>query len=290
MWVLYGLVTACLRASLVLIQEKLNIQPFIFSIWTKIYCAVFVLPFVCYYGVPSDPLFYIYCFGSASLWAIADIIALRAIPIVGGGVFARTIPLSFILNFLLWFAIDPDLILRYMSQPLLSGFILLVLIASTYFAMRLNQCEVTKSALKRIWFVIVAFVFGPLMAMLASKHAPQSQGPWSFTLFESFFMLFLWGVYMGIRKPVPIKLFVSKFHLKFGAICGLIMAVMVTTYLYGLYHSDNPAYMLAIISLEGVLVSVVHRIIKKKDDSDIIAGIGIVMCVIALILAKGQLT
>ena len=260
-----------------------------FAIWTKVCCLIFLLPFIIYNGIPNDPLFYLFTFCSALIWSIADIIMWRSIPIIGSGVFSRTIPLSVIISFLLWFLIDPSLFEKYANQPTISALILGVLVLSTYFAIRLKKCTVTSSAVRRVWFVIAAFAVSPIIAMLAIQHAPIQQGAWSFVFFEALFMLMLWAVYIRIKKPIKVSSLISIQNFKFGIISGIIMALMVTTYIYGLYHTENPGYILALISLEAAFVSFINHLRKKKDDSDIWAGLGVVACVIVLIILKTQI-
>lgn len=289
MWVIFGLLAAVFRASFVLFQEKINMEPVTLAIWSKICCVLFIIPLVIYYGMPTDPLFYLFTILSGIIWSIGDVIMWKTIPVIGSGVFTRTLPISVILNFILWFAVDPSIIGKYINQPIISGLIFLTLGLSCYFAMRMKKCHVTRTALKQMWFVILSFVVGPMMAMLASKYAVPDKGAWGFVFFEAMVMLFLWMNYIFIKSPIKFNTIISKQNLKYGLIAGFLMASMVITYIYGMYHSDNPGYILALISLEAVIVSIVNRLRGKKDDSDIMAGLGIVACAIALILLKTQI-
>lgn len=122
-WSIFGLSAATLSAAMMLSQEKLKIDGFALAIWCKIACVIFTFPFVLAQGLPTNPLFYVFLGIQACMFAVNDVILFRNIPTLGAGIISRLMPITIILGFLLWFAIDPSLFSKYAAHPVISIFI-----------------------------------------------------------------------------------------------------------------------------------------------------------------------
>lgn len=285
-WVFLGLGSSALSAFVLLTQEKFKADGFALAFWNKATCAVLMVPFLFTYGLPDNPVFYMLVAANAVLWAISDVIFFRAIPIVGAGTVSRILPAAVILTFICWFIFDPALFHTYLQTPVRFGLIFLVLCLSTYFAMRIKNCPLSWQAVRLIWFVIFAATAGPIAMKLITQQSPMSQGPFAYVFVEAVFMMTLWGIYYMFRRPVLAGVMTSALSLKAGATVGAISAVMIGMNVMAIYHTDNPAYLPAIKFLDAIFILWVYRWMGKKEDADIVAGLGIVGCAAALVILK----
>lgn len=289
LWAFWGMLIAVLSAAMMLLQEKFKVDGFAMAVWCKVACIIVTFPFVLIYGLPDNPLFYLFLSFQAVLYAISDVVLFRAIPVVGAGVISRLFPVTIILSFLLWFAVDPALIPQYLDRPLISLSILAVLALTAYFSMSLRRCEVSMNAVRLLWFALFANILGPINAKLVVNNAALEQGPFAFTFVEAWMMIALWLLYWRAAKPITAAAFFKKECWQGGLVVGSVMAAMVMAFMVAFYHVDNPGYISAIKLLDAVVILGAHKLLGKQDGSNVYAGLGIVACAIALIVLKSQI-
>lgn len=288
-WAFFGLLSGTLAAVMLLMQEWLKVEGFALAFWCKVSCAIVTLPFVIYYGLPTDPLFYAWLFPQAALFVIADVSLFRNLPVVGAGVISRLLPGTVVAGFFLWFAVAPSEIKLYLDNPVLSLMIISVLCAAAFFATRLRKCDVSMRAVKIMWFVLFANTVSPLLAKITTRYANTTQGAFGFTFAEALMMLAMWLVWLFVAKPVPISVLMAKDTLKKGLCIGVVTSTMVVVTVASLYFIDNPAYVCALQLIYAPIIIVVNKWMGKDDGSDIRSGLGIVACSAALIILKTQL-
>ena len=288
-WALFGLATACLTALMMLLQEKMKVEGFALAFWCKVACVIVTFPFVVIYGFPSNPMFYAVLSFQALMFAVNDVILFRHLPGIGAGVISRILPMTVVLGFFLWFAVDPSSLKTYAAHPAISALIVAVLCGAAYFAMRLRRCAVSMDAVKRIWFVLLANTLGSVTCKLVTRYADVGQGPMSYTFVEAWMMIALWLVYIAVARPVTFSSLLEKAVWTRGLLIGTVMSGMVVLYVEGVYYVDNPGYVSAVSLLSTVLIMAVHKLMGKKDDSDVAAGLGIVACAALLIVLKSRL-
>lgn len=288
-WAIFGIFSAVMTAAMMLMQERMKVEPFALSIWCKIACVIALLPLVIIYGLPEDPMFYVYIAPTAVIFCIADVIFFRHLPQVGAGVVSRLMPLTVIAGFFLWFGVEPSLIQNYVDHPWVSALIVLSISAAVFFAMRLRACTVTMQAVRVLWFVLLSNVAGPLLTKSATAYAPALQGAIAYTFVQAVMMIALWLVYLLVAKPLPVSSLLKKEAWKPGLMIGGVMAVAVTVYVMSVYYVDNPGYVSAVRLINTVLILAAHRMMGKKDDSDVVSGFGIVASAFAIIVLREQL-
>ncbi len=288
-WAVFGFISAVLTALMMLMQEKMKVEPFALAFWCKVACVIALLPLIFIYGLPHDGMFYVWVAPTAVIFTIADVILFRHLPEIGAGVISRVLPVTVIIGFVLWFACDPSIIANYTAHPGVSLLIALAISSSAYFSMRLRKCTVSMQALKLLWFVLCANVAGPLLTKAAMDHAPALQGSIAYTFIQALMMITLWLFYLFIAKPMPPAKLLKKDDLQRGLFIGAFMAVGVTVYVISVAYVDNPGYVSALRLINTVLIVIAHKIMGKKDDSDIVSGFGIVASAAALIILKAQL-
>lgn len=286
LWAGLGLISATLSTGVMLTQEWAKLPGFAMAYWNKVACAVFALPFVLYFGAPSNPWFYLILFAQAGLWVISDVIFFNTINKVGAGLVSRILPVSVILTFFLWFAVDPATLTKYLATPWLSAAVVGALCASVYFAMRLKKCPVSWSAVRMIWFVIFASVVGPMAAKLVMGQSTFAQGPFAYVFFEALAMIAMWSVYYAIKKPVTRTMLVNKDAVRGGFTVGIFSFLMVASNVAALQLVDNPGLLPAVKFTDTFIILMYYKFINRKEQSDVIAGLGIVACAAVIIILK----
>lgn len=286
LWAALGLASATLSTGVMLTQERVKLNGFVMAFWNKVACAVLMLPFVVYFGAPSNPYFYAILFGQALLWVVSDVIFFNTIGKTGAGVVSRILPASVILTFFLWFAVDPSTLDKYMETPWRSLAVVLALGASVYFVMRLKKCPVSWAAVRMIWFVIFAAVLGPMAGKLVMGQSTFAQGPFAYVFFEALAMIAIWLAYYALRRPVPAAEMLSPNAVKAGFIVGIFSSLMVASNVAALALVDNPGLLPAVKFTDTFLILLYYRLSGRREDSDVIAGLGIVACAAAIIVLK----
>ena len=288
LWAVFGLTSASLSAIFMLIQERLKVNGFAMAFWNKVGCALFTMPAAFYFGFPDNGMFYAIMFAAALLWVVSDVYFFEAIPKVGAGTVSRVLPVSIILSFFLWFLFDHALLQKYLSEPVKSVGVIATLFASVYFATRLRHCAVSWRAIRLLWFVIVASVAGPILMKLITQQSPVSQGPFAFVFCEALFMVACWVLWYFIRKPVPREVLFSKEAAKGGILVGAISGLMVASNFAAIHFVDNPALVPAVKFTDSIIILMFYRATGRKEDSDLIAGFGIIACAAAIIILKSM--
>lgn len=267
-------------------QERFKLPGFTMAYLSKAACVLLALPFVLYFGAPTSPLFYMILVAQALLWVISDVIFFNTINKVGAGMVSRILPSSVIITFFLWFLIDPGTLDKYLSTPYLSAGVVAALAASIYFAMRLKHCPISWAAVRMIWFVIFAAVVGPLAIKLLLGQSSFKQGPFAYVFFEGLFMLTLWSAYYLWKRPVEAAVMFSREALIGGAIVGGFSFLMLVTNAAALYLVDNPGLLPAIKFTDSFIILLFYKLTGRKEESDVLAGIGIVACAALIIVLK----
>lgn len=286
LWAVFALLCAASSALVLIIPERVKCDGFALAFWNKVAAFVFVIPFVIWQGLPDQPLFYALVAAQALLWVVSDVIFFRTLPKVGAGVVSRILPISVIVTFFLWFFFDHDLFREYLLTPWRSFFVCVALCGSVYFAMRLKKDPVSWQAIRMIWFVLFAAVVGPLMYKLVTKYATIEQGPFAFVLFESFVMVSIWAVFYAVKKPVAASVLFSKESLRGGAMVGAAMTLVSLTKFAAMHYVDNPGLVPAVKYIDAIIIMAYYRMIGKVEKADVVAGLGIVGCAVAIILLR----
>ncbi len=285
-WVLFGLAASAASAGVMLVQEWMKASGYALAFWNKMTCFLVMLPFVFYHGLPDNPYFYALMAAQAALWAVSDVILFSTIPKVGAGVVSRLLPASVILVFVAWFAVDPALFEKYSAKPGLFMMIFGVIVLSAYFAMRLKRCPISWQGARALWFVFFACVAGPIAMKLATREVEIERGPYAMVFVEAAMMMGFWVLYYLWKKPVPAHVFMGFHAIRTGLMVGLCSVAMVILNIHAMYTVDNPAYLTAVKFLDSVIILWVYFAAKRKDDSDVIAGLGVVGCAAALVILK----
>lgn len=286
LWALFGFCAALLSSTQLLFSEKFKAEPLPMAFWCKVTCGLVMIPFVLVHGMPSHPWYYVCLALQSLLWVVSDVIFYDAVNREGAGMIARLLPIATILSFFLWFAYDWPLAHTYLAEPRHSAAILVVLLALTYFVTQLKKCPFSWTALKRIWFVIAASILGTVTTKYITLQADVSNGVYVYVFAEAWIMVAMWGLYYGVKRPVPPAIMFGNAAIKAGLIVGSVSAFMVLTTVYAVYHIDNPAYVSAVKYLDSSMILLFYRLRGRQSRGNIVAGLGIVACAAALVILK----
>ncbi len=287
LWAAFGFLAAILSSAQMLLQERFKTPPFAMAFWIKVACALVMAPFVIKTGLPTNPAFYALLSVQALMWVVSDVVFYKGINEVGAGVVARLLPMGAIISFFLWFVIDRPLALTYAAAPWRSSAIVFVFCLSAFFAWNLRTCPVTRKAVRVIWFTLFAMVAGTLFTKVITQQTEVNSGVYGYVFSEALIMIMMWLVYYAFKKPLPVKVMFGAQAIRSGLIVGIVSAFTIASYLYALYHIDNPAYVTAVRHLNAVLIFFFYRAIGRPNEGRLWAGFGIVACAAALIILRG---
>ena len=288
-WAILGLAAALLSTAIPLIQERMKAPGFAVAFWVKVAAVLISFPFVLNFGFPSDPKFYIVTAVTAVLWCISDVVYFSAVPKVGAGVVSRLIPSAVLISFLLWFFVDTSLFAKYLDHPAHAVGIGFVMLLATYFATQIRHDPISWQGVRLVWFVIFAACVGPIIDKLSLGYAPGKQAPFAFMFIQGSMMLVFWYIYFLIRKPLSASVLFSKHSLITGASIGVVATAVMYLKTVALITVDQPAFLSVLLFTDALWILLIYRLIGRRDDSNIWAGLGIVGCAAALILVRSQM-
>lgn len=269
-----------------LVQEKLKADGFALALWLKVFLSVLALPSVFYLGLPDDPLFYFYIAVTSVLYAVSDVAYFRSVPVVGSGVVTRLLPISVVVTFFVWLLADPQQARDYLAQPEKMLAIAVIFIAFLYFTSRLRRCEVSWHGLRLLWPVIVAACIGPVFSKMAMAHAGDVQAPFAYIAVQSPMMVACLALYYRLRKPVSRHILFGASALRVGLVMSVVLGLVILLKMKAFQLVDNPAFASMVMFSDTLFVLLVYRMIGRKENADIRAGMGIVACAVAVLIVK----
>jgi len=286
LWFVLSLSAAILITAMPLIQEKFKADSYALAFWIKAFMMLFISPYVMYVGLPTDPHFYFFTFFTAVLYGASDISYFRAVPIVGSGVVTRTLPAAVVITFFLWFAVDPALIDKYFAYPWKIITILAILGLFTFCATRVKKCETSWKGVKLIWFVLFAACVGPVITKLGLKNVSREQGAAAYIFTQGVFTVPLLAAYYAWKKPVSRKTIFSKQSVQTGFLISTVAVVNVFLKTTAIQLVDNPAYVSMVLFSDALWVILVYKLIGRKEQANVWAGLGIVLCAFLVVIIK----
>lgn len=285
-WFLLALGASLLAALGTYMHQRLGGTNVATAVWLKIMALMVAIPVLIETGLPTHPLFYVYTAAAAIIWCFNDLIYFEAVKKHGAALLSRLGPLGIILGFVAWFFVHPELLQHYLADmPRFAGvcFALLLTVVCTAF---LKRCEFSSSALKAIWPIIIAAAIGILLLKSAVDYAPKDQGVFGYVGFEAGMMLIFYTVYFSIKRRSALREVFSKEGLKTGGVVGglLLGGVILRTYAH--QNVEHPAFVSMIGMLDVIWLIILTRLSGWKDDSNKIAGLGIVAAALLLAFLK----
>ncbi len=285
-WFLLALASSVFAALGMYMHQRLGASNVATAVWLKILALVVAIPVLIDSGLPQNPVFYMFTAGAAIIWCFNDLIYFEAVKNHGAALLSRLGPLGLILAFVAWFAFHPELLQRYLDDvPRFVGVCgaLLLAVVCTMF---LKRCRFSSSALKTIWPIIIAAAIGVILMKSAVDYAPDNQGVFGYVGFEAGLMLIFYALYFLCKQRDAARQIFSLQGIKTGGIAGALLLGGCILRAYAYQNVDHPAFVSMIGMMDVIWLMILTRLSGWKDDSNKIAGLGIVMAALALAFLK----
>ncbi len=285
-WFLYAFASSFCAAMAMYMHQRLNGIGAASAVWVKILAVCVAAPVLYRTGLPTEPLFYMWTALAAAIWCINDLIYFGNVTKHGAALLARLSPLGIILSFVAWFFVKPELFGRYMDDPVRFSLIGLTLLGAALSALAVRNCPFSWNALKAIWFVIFASVAGTFLVKEAVDIAPHTKGVFGYVGIEAALMLCFYAIYFRMRDRNTAQAVFTKHGALTGLIVGGFMVSGIILRTYAQQRVDHPAYVSLISMLDVVWLMVLARMSGWKDQSNKLAGFGLVLAAAMLAVLK----
>ncbi len=290
-WIFFAVLAALSWAGNSLVNEYFQIRSLHLLFWMRLFVVLALIPVVLQFDPPTDPIFYLMLAGTVVCFAYADVIYFKKAADSGAGVVTRFEGLMVPIVFVFWILLDPMLMLRYLETPVRSAGILAALSGGVYFALRLRHCDFSFPVLKAMTPALLAGGMGVVFGKIAMSHSDYHSGVWYYSFLQSLSVLIVYAVVLGIPKiskrfaveKLEDSLF-SKRTIIAAACIAIGWSIHVPSKYYAITDVENPAYVSVIGLTAPFWVLLIYRLLKRREDGDIMSGIGIVFCAILLII------
>lgn len=299
-WAWFSLVSAVFSAGFYLVNQYWR-MPGDFLVFTmRIMIVALMTPFVHTLSWPQNPLFYAAVAVTVMVGTSSDVRTFNASAKFGAGMVSRLMPVTVLIAFFLWFAVRPALLFEYLARPWLTLGVLVSLGACVYFAMRLNRCEVSRSAMVYMAPALTGYTITTVLnkyAMDFGAGAEDFSGVvLGYMYVQSLIALALVGPYILWKrrgKPAPLVQTVPTvpaapaLQMKPLLAASFAAAVVWISHMvfknYAMAYSESPSYQAAINLTAPVMIAIVYRIVGHREETDVRAGMGIVAAALLLV-------
>ena len=292
LWILCGLASALFSTAGAILSERTKVPGTILAPWFRIVSVIACLPFVAHLSLPTAWQYWALVLASAVLGGLNDVVIFNSIQTIGAGATSRFRRTSILLTFIIWLIISPALLLHYLDNPAVGIAVLATHVLAVVFALRLKKDDTSWTALKMLWFPIMAAAMLPILSKLSFEYVPNAtQGVFSYLFIQSSAVMLGFGlaglVRNGWRHAVPgLKSLGANGAWKTGATISLIFVLGLMCKHYGYSLVENPAYISVLLLTDTIWVLLYHKLSGIKDKTDVVSGMGIVACAAALILIQ----
>jgi hypothetical protein len=286
LWVVLAVLSALTLASSAIISEYRKHPTMARLFWLRAISLCTALPISLTIHWPTNPLFYI-CIAALSLLVCwSDVLYFDSAKNFGAGVTTRIEPMSVLTTFVAWVIITPSLLFHYIHEPYISLGIALCFITAGYFARRLRHCEVSFNVMKKLMPVIAINAITPILAKIGmdAGNANPLESIVIYIIVQCTCILVTYSV-MAIKMPERTGSFKPNKALLFSA-AAMAASSMVHIASKNIAYTlvENPAYITVIGLSAPLFVSLYYYWIGRRDDTDKLAGFGIVISSIILII------
>lgn len=290
-WVFFAILAALAQAGTFLLNEYFKVRSIHLLFWMRLFNALMLLPAAFFIPWPSEPIFYILVLMTSIMFAYNDVMYFGLVAKVGAGVVSRIQPLEVGLTFVLWVVISPWLITSYMEEPLRALGIVAALFGSIYFSLRLRRCKISQDTFRFLLPAICIGGVGIVISSTAMQHSDYVSGVFWYAFLQSILGVIIYTVVFRIPALSD-----KVVHLGTSAaltdkrviIAGLCMAlgwlIHTPSKYFAISSVENPAYV-TVIGLTGPFwILLIYKLIRRREEADVISGLGIVVCAILLVI------
>jgi hypothetical protein len=287
-WALFSAAAAVFAAGFYLVNQYFKMPGHLVTFWMRVMIVLGMAPIMTQLPMPKDPLFYGFVFLSVLFGTTADIRAMNASRLYGGGVVSRVMPLSVWGAFFIWLFAAPETIGGYLAHPLNSLGILSALAVCVYFSMRLNKTEVNKQAFAAMLPALIGYAAANVVnkkAMAFGLDAGHLAGAvYGYMFWQSAMAVPIVGAYCAWRAKRDVG--TAPVNGRLLAVAALLVALAWFCHMiyknYAMAYTPNPAYMAAIGLLAPVFVTLFYKMTGHREENDVASGFGVVLSALAL--------
>lgn len=290
-WLFFAVVASISQAGLALVNEKFKVSPVHMLFWMRVILLIVLFPVALFITWPTDPLYYLFVAICAFIFAYSDLVRFGVVAKAGAGTVTRLDPLTVGITFVIWTVLSPSLLSSYMDYPVRAGCIVLSLVGSIYFALRLRRCVISRDALHQMTPVLVLGAFGIVIGKFAMMHATLVSGVIGYVFLQCVIVVVSYVVMMNVpylARRLPHRDMLSGIRKKVVLLAGGWMAgawLMHTPFKWmAITVVENPAYVTMVGLTAPLWVILFYKMTGRKEKSDVWPGIGIIVCVAVLVM------
>jgi len=284
LWALLAFIASLSRAGSRISNQYFQLPGLYLVLWIKALIILYLLPVVLFIPWPTSPLFYFFLVMQAPFVVYQDKKTFDLTAQHGGGAITRIEPLSVVLLFFLWFLFAPSVLQNNIENPLRFTSIGLVISLMAYFAMRIKKCRINADILKQMLPLVFITAIVSVLGKLSIDSAEFDNAVFIYVFVQSIVMLICALLFNLKDNTVKSVNFFSKKQFFCSIALSLVMLITVLSRVYAFRFVENPAYVNAIILTAPFWIMLFYKLIKHKEEGDILSGIGIVICAIILTL------
>ena len=197
-------------------------------------------------------------------------------------------PLTVIISFLLWLAIDGDTLKHYIENPLIALGIIASLCAIVLCMSCLRACKISTAAFKVVLPALIFIPFGGVLTKLAFDLTELSSAALVILFVGSFFGLATYGALYRFIPSVKQSFNMGAVTIKIGVICSFFSTLLIYTANLSFDLVPNPAYATAVSFTSAIWILLIYKIMGKQDNARILPGLGIVIFTALLVILSGR--
>lgn len=299
-WAWFSLISAVFSGGFYLVNQYWRMPGDLLVFTMRIMIVALMTPFVAQLAWPQDPRFYATVLATVIVGTSSDVRTFNASAKFGAGMVSRLMPVTVLIAFFLWFFIRPELLFEYLAKPWLTLGILVSLGGCVYFSMRLNRCEVSRSAMAFMAPALAGYTITTVLNKYAMDFGAVEGGfsgvVFGYMYIQSLLALVLVGPYvLWTRRNKP-QLLVQTvpvvappaLQLRPLLAASLAAALVWISHMvfknYAMAYSESPSYQAAINLTAPVMIAIVYRMVGHREETDVKAGMGIVAAALLLVL------
>ncbi|MBU6234657.1 MAG: hypothetical protein KGQ41_02335 [Alphaproteobacteria bacterium] len=284
-WVPLSIVAAVTVAAMALLSEYQKHPTVARLFWLRFCSLAALMPVALFIEWPSNPQFYLCMVALSVLICGSDALYYGSAKDHGAGVTTRIEPLSVLMTFVAWCALTPSQIDAYAAKPLVAAGIALCFAAAGYFALRLRHCDVSFAVMKKLAPVIVIMAAVSILGKTAMDAGGKPfDAAVAYIVIQCALMLLFYGGASVVTPQFTGNLKPNRALLASAAIMAVCSVTHIATKNIAYTYVPNPAYVTVIGLTAPLFVAGFYHLAGRADDTDKVAGFGIVITSIILVV------
>jgi len=282
LWIFYAALVAVFVAARRVTNQHFRWPALDLVFATKLFLCVFTLPFLFFITWPTSPWFYFFTILTGPFAYYKDMVLYDFTAKFGAGVVTRIEPLSVPLVFIAWLLLDFSLFQKQIEMPLVFAGIVLCIGAATFFTSRLRHCSVNKKVLRAMVPLVICSGMLNLIGKGSTEYMPDDSSVLVYIFVQSVIIVAISVWRLGMASAKQVLVFKDNKLLTGVLFLGLSLFVVIGLRMLAIKGAANPAYATSVMLTGPFWVLLFNRLLKHKEEGNIVNGIGIVVSVILL--------